>query len=247
MNTLRLIILSIFLFLSFGIYAQEYREIDIDCKFISPENGSYFKLPQTLNIVSRVKNIGPDTIFPMDTLMYRLKLSIKNASLKFYQIENVVAPGDSIFIYDTLELVDVGSSNKVDAALLWTSGPVIFNNDKNNVNGPILYSYDEFRFENNKDTFYYDYETQNSSVLDLKINETIFYPNPTTENINLLNANNIIGYKVIGELGNVLISEVNEVGTLDLIELGHLDKGCYFILLYNRDGTHIIKKLIKQK
>ena len=88
----------------------------------------------------------------------------------------------------------------------------------------------------------------NSSDIDSNIKK-IFYPNPFDNQIDILQDkdNRIKGVFILDKLGNTLLTKKSQTISSDIyINTSVLTKGIYFIRITYKDGTSVVKQIIKE-
>ena len=84
---------------------QTFRYADLKVNFTKPKPNTQITSPSVISFEFTVTNQGPDTIFQTDTLFYTSGHSFKlrNSEIKI-PIPQIIAPGDSIVINDTISV-----------------------------------------------------------------------------------------------------------------------------------------------
>jgi hypothetical protein len=86
---------------------------------------------------------------------------------------------------------------------------------------------------------------ENLRILNVDENDLIYfsiYPNPTSSNVHIQSKLNIVQIKVINNLGQVVLSNINKKS----IDLSSISQGLYFIKITDENGNLDFKKILKK-
>ena len=87
-------------------FAQNYRLIDLENKYLAPKDSSFYKLPNDVNVIFSIKNLGPDTMFVGDTIKWGHKLEGNFPGDSTLVLTSMLVPQDSLIIKQTLPFED---------------------------------------------------------------------------------------------------------------------------------------------
>lgn len=207
--------------------AQGIRYADLKVKFLTPDSTSVFSSPVVIPFTFRVYNQGPDTIWPEDSLQYRITHSlVNNNPNETIAWGKMVAKGDSI---DFSGKVYVNSAKTFDKFYLYF-GQVPQAFGKTTGKGILFPETNETQKDNN------DVVTfkllGSSTVSGNKLSQINIYPNPITDNE--LTIHGIANISQVNLYNNTmqLISEIspnNTNSTSTTIPIGNVPRGIYFV------------------
>ncbi len=157
----------------------------------------------------------------------------------FFRVNRIVAPGDSLIYYDTLELKGE-SINLNIVRLQWTIPPLIYNNTTNGNKGDVYEGYDADRIDNNRDTVTIFFRKESSSINELNNQELLLFPNPFEHELNFQSS--VEKIDIFNNYGELICSKRN---TSKKMNYGFLAMGQYMCVLNLSSGELLYVKLIK--
>ena len=236
-----LLIIPLLVLVNNTVLGQQ-RDCDLFCRFITPQTGDFYKLPNTIFAQYRIINLGPDTIYEVDTLRFQARV-INDGKYYNIPVGKNLKPNDSIIIYDTLDLIDPNPPILNNIAIFRFKFRPIFVSVKNHPTIKPLSGYDFARLDNNYDTAYLTYRSSTSYIEDVNYEQPKFYPNP-------LNESGILIMPNVAEKTEVSVLDINGklVDVLKVtsssLDLSKLKSGMY-ILSFVSDNTRVNHKIIK--
>lgn len=104
----KLLLISAIAVLPTQLMGQGIRRTDIKVEWVEPVAGTIFQSPTTIKLKFRMYNVGPDTLYPTDTVKYRLSHDADRDNYKagLRSMGRMLLPGDSMDLVDSL-YVDV--------------------------------------------------------------------------------------------------------------------------------------------
>lgn len=227
--------------------AQFWRTVDLNLRLISPitseESKLDFATPGEFLSSFYIKNQGPDTIFPNDTLIFfesKFFYYTDERTVVKKEFGDTLIPGDSILfehfvkskIWENYEYARIRFQIFSSAH---SSRKTIFTEVGNIGLDNISQMFINLR--------------KNTSIEDLNFNTnyTIF-PNPFHESITIKTLNNIaFEWELIDLTGKVLISKSSKVDD-PIIELNlkNYNQSIFFLKIIESNGTILTHKILKQ-
>jgi len=97
-------ILTFSLLLAFSGFAKaQYRYVDLENRFLAPQDSLFLKLPNSLDIRFSAKNLGPDTLFVGDSINYAYSF-FEMFPYTIHVLTKDMHPGDSLIISETIQV-----------------------------------------------------------------------------------------------------------------------------------------------
>ena len=188
-----------------------------------------------------VTNQGPDTIFQTDTLFYTSGHSFKlrNSEIKI-PIPQIIAPGDSIVINDTIS-VNSGKT-KADFNVFFIQVPMTYGPDKGKLK--LTNEFSEDRDDNNPILVLNHIGNANAPTLTKSSGK--MYPNPVTGGkLFLKEFNNISSITLYNANMQSLRSDILTANNDNSIVFTHVSPGMYFIQVVDDSGLFVEKLIIQ--
>ena len=98
----KIIILSLLLAFN-GLAKAQYRYVDLENRFLAPQDSLFLKLPNSMDISFSVKNLGPDTLFVGDSINYAYSF-FEIFPYTIHVLTKDMHPGDSLIISETIQV-----------------------------------------------------------------------------------------------------------------------------------------------
>lgn len=243
---LKKIILTVLVGLPIVAFSQNWRTMDLSAKFISPQHGAFYKLPNTVEVVFQIKNLGPDTMFPGDSILYSIRLEGNNTNDTILTFNKMFLPLDSIIIYQSVPFPDPPFTNIGMTWLRFYSAPFPRNRNRAFAQGPIDSDYDIDRFDNNKDTVLIDFRSSRTSIEDVANNKVkTLFPNPVKpgENLTLKGSTGKIKYMVFYDMFGKVVGTIQNTAPSDILS-PDLPGGIYVVRITMENNETILSKIM---
>jgi hypothetical protein len=231
-------ILYIVIILNINLFGQKpVRNVETRCSFLSPTRLTYFKMPALVQVTFSSYNLGTDTIFPEDTFLYQLEYNGNYRPTKYMKVNKMIIPGDSIILNDSMT-INVTNPDKGWFGVT-ISTAYYFSNDKY-THGK-LWS-DRTNSNDNKITIFYTYTSAKNNINEINYDLISLYPNPTLNELNLLNKlNKKVQFQIYQINGKLELSSYTPAYSESEIDIASLSSGVYFIYISDGIKTQRIK------
>tara|TARA_B110000967_G_C18827463_1_gene532153 strand:- start:754 stop:1482 length:729 start_codon:yes stop_codon:yes gene_type:complete len=228
--------------LSISATAQE-RYADLRVSFITPQENDVVYAKTTLHYSLNVVNQGPDSLWPKDSIRYRMTQSgIGGQSFASGDLGKIVAPGDSFMVYDSIYIDYPYDSEKFQirfsyAFVMWSKAYGDRDLD------PEFY----VDKDDNHPTLWLTIKGTRVSVNEDKLGEEIVvYPNPSaTGKVTIKNIpRGATEIKMSNAMGQFVDLEVmDSLQGEESVIFNSVSKGLYFIT-FRSEGKFYTKKII---
>ncbi len=220
-------------------YCQTFRYTDLAVQIISPEKNSTISSPVALNYSFSITNLGPDTLFPTDTLTYNTGHSFQFRPPETKMpIGKIIAPGDSIIVFDSISINSGKSTEKF--SLFFVEVPMAYGPDNGHL--PLVNEFSEDR--NNNQASVVLNHIGNANTHNLSKQTLAIFPNPSKENYFFVQG--VDNFKSITLL-NPLMQEVplkSLKHAADIVRVDYNDVTAGLYVLQVDFGTHTLKHKI---
>jgi hypothetical protein len=222
------LLITLFLSIASNIFAQEERSCDLSIRVVEPLDGAVMPYGDTAFVRVSIRNNGPDTVWPTDTIYYK----IEGAAFNFRVSDSTIAAGDSMVLLSisTWASVDQTSDERVDFCFHFGNHLAGFT-DENSSNDTSCVS---FTLKGNVPS-----SLSESSVLSgVKV-----YPNPVTNkllHIDMIGLSNKEASFVIADVyGRIQKQGQRAANGSDLVklDLSGFATGVYFLKIATADGS----------
>ncbi|MFT4523164.1 MAG: hypothetical protein ACI8ZN_002116 [Bacteroidia bacterium] len=225
----------------------QVRFADIKVKIKKPLEGSTIQSPTIIDFTLEIVNNGPDTIFSEDTMFYTPAHYFSKSFIKRTRnIGRIVAPGDTIFVDDTIGINASSDRNPMNFGL-GGDGVLCYGPDLGH--GILMTEFQEER-KDNQPIINLEHKGSGLGVDRNELNHKILlYPNPGYGDVYIrwlyMQPKEI---SIINTLGSKVATEVDR-GNLSsntlVIKILDASEGLYFIKITSKEGTQTIKYLLQ--
>lgn len=227
--------------------AQNNRMIDLKFEITSPKDSQYYKLPNLVKVSIKATNLGPDTLYAGDSILFGVYLAM-NMHKKTFTLDSHVVPNEFIELKDTITYFDKPSPPFVQN---YGTNPLMLNFcfAKSNKKASIRqidnnYELYQNRYLNNRDTVILTYTNAASQIVKNQISPLKIFPNPAQSFIWLksesiideIRVTNLYGKDIFNKNVNSRVFKLNTDGW---------KSGTYLIVVKNKDSSTYNRTIIK--
>lgn len=214
------------------------RKIDIAVKMHTPQHLDFFFTPTVLDFSFYVINNGPDTLWPEDSIYYRIiGNNPERLSERFSKVTDYIHPGDSFLISDTFYIENRNANNFLFGITAFAR------KTRQASNRPIQ---PEFTVTHHDNTSAINLRLR--ATLDVEniepMNDLIMYPNPCVERKISIESSSVFNAIFVFDMNGSIVYRVEAKGDRKkIIDLDNLSAGVYSVLIELEDKS-IFQKLI---
>ena len=231
-------ILTFSLLLAFSSLALrgQYRYVDLENRFLAPQDSLFLKLPNSLDVSFSVKNLGPDTLFVGDSINYAyhfFKLFPHNTQV----LKKDIYPGDSLIISETIEVSEnpTNQTFKGHLRLSWSS---YFPRAWNRAKSPHKeLSLDKDTMANSRDyVLIHWYGRLNAKESIETAKPAQIFPNPMQEQLTILAPWPMAEIRLLHASGALLVKEQGHASKEASMPTKNLGPGIYYVYIQYANG-----------
>ncbi len=235
----KIVIITICWFLTKGLLAQRY--VDGKVELIEPSPYDTMFSPSLYKVSFLYTNQGPDSLYPDDTMNWRIHCQLAKYDLPtvYIPVGRYLAPSEYMIVYDTFSIDFY--EERDDVLFTFTKAPSCYGLQTDR---PRLFSefYDDRQKDNNPSIRLFHRFKETTSVpesLPIRVSDVIVYPNPSAAGvINIQGEFDLIPVQIelINSLGQIDVFETKKVSENHFkIDLIGLKTGVYWIRFWDCD------------
>ncbi|MFT5725452.1 MAG: hypothetical protein ACI9JN_002577 [Bacteroidia bacterium] len=240
MKTKQTLLILFLLCINYIGYSQDWRYTDLKIQFVSPEPNTPILSPGIINFKFKIVNQGPDTIYPTDTIFYKVGHSYSGHTKETRrEIGRILVPHDSMTMADTISINSRAFKSSFE--LSFSQVPMIFGPDKGKLR--LINEFSEDRDDNfSKVNLFH---SGNLGVIDEDWQMFSIFPNPVKDNFFFV--------KTTSDIQSLKLfnSKYQQISTISYtvndsrakVTLQDLPKGFYYLEIQQLTGL-LIKPII---
>ena len=240
----RILILSLLLAFS-GLAKAQYRYVDLENRFLAPQDSLFLKLPNSLDVRFSVKNLGPDTLFVGDSINYAYSF-FDRLPYTIYVLSKDIHPGDSLIISETIEVSEDPTNQTFSdyAPLTWGAYyPRAWNRAKSPHKELSL---DKDSMANSRDyVLIHWYGRLNAKESLETAKPAQVFPNPMQEQLTILAPWPMAEIHLLNASGALLVKEQGHASKEASMHTKNLGPGIYFVHIQYANGRFETLKVAK--
>lgn len=242
-----------------GVFASEAnaqtlqgRLMDMQFSIEEPVTDQWYKLPNTVTVIMKATNLGPDTACAGDTLVYGFILGAHYRFLIKKKVDVEIKPSAFVYIQDTIAFNDLPSpplAKNEGKIALKLYGCYMQNRSKTGPCGSINQGYDANmgRGLNNMDTVWISYTNAQSNTTSTNLPANAVYPNPFQDKIQVGYGQSLRQIHISDAAGRVVFTQYMDGEKQATLDVSGVKAGIYFIEITEIGGRQRIQKIIKNE
>jgi hypothetical protein len=228
------------------------RLMDMQFSIEEPVTDQWYKLPNTVTVIMKATNLGPDIVCAGDTLVYGFILGAHYRFLMKKKVDVEIKPSEFVYIQDTIAFNDRPSppwNQSSGKMILQLYGCYMQNRSKNGPCGSINKGYDANmgRGLNNMDTVWISYTNAQSNTTATSLPANAVYPNPFQDKIQVGYGQSLRQIHISDAAGRVVFTQYMDGEKQAILDVSGVKAGIYFIEIAEMGGRQRIQKIIKNE